>query len=95
MTLNTLTYFVYQIPLGMIAPIKYDIQTTENIAYSKFPLKGMCMRDYQKPRNFIFWDAEGKYICTSEFGEVKEWSRTFPGKVECTLTYPCKKQSNE
>lgn len=79
----------------MLSPIKYDIQTTEPTAYSKFPLKGMSLRDYQKPRNFIFWDAEGNYICTSEFDEVKTWSWGLPDKVECTLTYPCKKQSNE
>lgn len=95
MTLNTLKYFVYQIPLGILSPIKYVIRTTEVIAFSKFPLQGMCLRDYQAPNKFLFWDAEGNYICTSEFSEVKTWSEDFPGRVECTLTYPCKKQRNE
>lgn len=95
MNLNTLEYFVYQIPLGIIAPIKYDIKTTENSPNGKLPLSGMCLRDYQNPTKFLFWDAEGNYICTTGFSEVKSWSKGFPSKVQATLTYPCKKQRNE
>lgn len=95
MNITTLKYFVYQIPLGIVAPVLYSISSEEIfIATSKFPLNGMCLRDYQDPTKFLFWDEEGRYICTADFDAVRDWSNDFPGKVQCTITYPCKKQRN-
>lgn len=94
MNMMTLKYFVYQIPLGIVAPVLYLIETEQEVVNSKFPLSGMCLRDYQDPGKFLFWDVEGNYICTSTFSEVRDWTINFPAILQCTITYPCKKQRN-
>lgn len=83
-------YFVYQIPLRLLAPVHYNIHIS-GVELNGIPTVGQCWRDPMNPTTFYFWNEDGRLAGKFNFMEVKNWAieavKTNPG-LKVTYLYP-------
>ena len=90
-------YFPYQIPAGLLAPVKYEILLGGKEDISPLPSSGMILRDYESHGQFFIWDKEGNFVQKINMDQFINWIEFLTHKMDLRyieLTYPCKKKND-